>query len=109
MTHPRSTSGAADSLRGRWHMVSSLDLFAEYPAEIIFADATYLTAKAPGQTMIWWDAGMYQQRDAGTLTMGTATDALVDYPMRVDGNRLHITIPELGTVIYQRMEAAHSP
>ncbi len=100
-TRPTAT---VPDIKGRWRKTSDSDAFREYPAEISFAADTYRTAKAPGQMMIWWDAGIYRVQDAHTVVISTATDEMVEYAMRVDGNRLRIDIPKSGTITYERME-----
>lgn len=54
--------------------------------------------------MIWWDAGIYRVPDQHKLILSTATDEMVEYPMRLDGKRMQVDIPGCGTITYERME-----
>lgn len=104
MPRRRPHTAAVPNLLGRWRKISDSDALREYPAEISFAADTYRTAKAPGQTMIWWDAGIYRVQDAHTVVISTATDEMVEYAIRLDGSRLRIDIPQRGTITYERIE-----
>ena len=54
--------------------------------------------------MIWWDVGIYRLDDARTLVMSTATDEMVTYSVSVDGDRLTVTVPDHGDVVFERIE-----
>ena len=53
--------------------------------------------------MILWDAGIYRLEDEHTLTLSTASDELVTYPIAVEGGTLTVSTPD-GDVSYERAE-----
>jgi hypothetical protein len=91
-------------LEGRWQRVSDEACAQRYPAEITFAEATYRGARAEGQGMIWWDAGIYRLDDERTLVLSTATDEMVSYGVELDGHRLVVTDPDGCEVVFERTE-----
>lgn len=95
------TTGPPDP-RGRWRRATTDEVSQQYPVEITFAEATFRGTRAEDQGFILWDAGTYHLDDDG-LTMSTASDELVTYPVRLDGPRLTIETPD-GDVVYERAE-----
>jgi len=97
------TVGLPD-LQGRWRRLSTDAAAERYPAEITFADATYVGTRAELQGMIWWDAGIYRLVDDRTLVLSTATDEMVAYSISLDGVRLTVGDPDDGDVVFERIE-----
>ena len=93
-------------LVGRWQKLTIDEALNQYPAEIKFAEDTYLGSRGDEQGMIWWDAGIYRIQDRKTLVLSTATDEMVTYTMRLRGKRLKVDVPDKGTVVYERIEDA---
>jgi hypothetical protein len=102
----RSVQGAAPksapTLVGHWRKRDAEALLDPYPVEIVFAESTYRGSRAPEQGLIWWDAGIYRLDDPGTLVLSTATDEMVSYPIELDADRLAVTTPGHGRIVYER-------
>jgi hypothetical protein len=96
------------TLEGRWRKLTDDQALNQYPAEIRFAEDTYLGQRGDQQGMIWWDAGIYRLDEPTTLVLSTATDEMVSYRMRLRGKRLSVEVPDKGTVVYERVEDAPS-
>jgi hypothetical protein len=92
------------TLEGRWHKVTEDEALDQYPAEITFAEDTYVAQRGEQQGMIWWDAGIYRIDGPTTLVLSTATDSMVTYSMRCHGTQLAIDVPDKGTVVYELVE-----
>ena len=91
-------------LMGRWRKVTDDEALDQYPAEIIFADDTYLGSRGPEQMMLWWDAGIYRMDDIKTLVLSTATDEMVSYDIEFRADQMTIEVPHLGAVVYERIK-----
>jgi hypothetical protein len=103
VTSPSDPTTGRPDLTGRWLRLSSDDVGQRYPVEITFAEATYRGVRAEDQGFILWDAGTYRLDDDDSLTMSTASDELVAYPIVIDGPHLEVQTPE-GDVAYERAE-----
>jgi hypothetical protein len=92
-------------LQGQWRRLSLAECAQRYPVEITFVLATYRGARSPDQGMIQWDAGIYRLADDQTLIVSTATDELVEYPVRLTSHHFTFTDSEGCEVTYERMTA----
>jgi hypothetical protein len=89
-------------LVGSWTKEESPPCAQIYPQNLIFAEGTYRGKRGEGQGFVWWDAGIYRIEAPGRLVLGTATDALVTYEIRLDGDRLEVTDPDDCHFTYRR-------
>lgn len=94
-------------LVGRWQRTDADAATGRYPVELDMSTGTFRGRRGEQQGMIWWDAGIYRFADPTHLVLSTATDELVTYRVRLDGDRLEIETPDEGPVVYQR--AGDSP
>jgi hypothetical protein len=78
----------------------------KYPETIAFAESTYLATRGKDQAFVWWDAGIYRLEDEVTLVLGTATDELVTYTVKLSTDRLDVTDPNGCRFSYQREDSA---
>lgn len=88
-------------LIGRWRRVTKLPPpvrpevipFGQDPAllpEVIdFSGARYRASKAPGQTFIAWDVGIYRL-EGGELSITLANDAFANYPIELTPNEFTV-------------------
>jgi hypothetical protein len=53
---------------------------------------------------VWWDAGIYRLKDEATLVLGTATDELVTYKIKLSPDRFDVTDPDGCFFSYQRSQ-----
>jgi hypothetical protein len=67
-----------------------------------FTDGTYRGTRGEGQGFVWWDAGIYRLEEPGQLTLGTATDELVTYAIRLEADRFEVADPEGCRFAYER-------
>jgi hypothetical protein len=70
-------------------------------AELTFVLATYRGARDPDQGMIWWAPGSTDLPTSGALILSTATDELVEYPVRLTSQRFTFTDPAGCEVTYE--------
>jgi hypothetical protein len=77
-------------LAGDWQKLPDQpDCAAAYPDSLHFGPGTYRGVRGEGQGFVTWDAGIYRVEEAG-LVLSTATDELVTYDLRVDGDVLTV-------------------
>lgn len=105
MPTPSDPTVGLPDLQGRWRKLSTEAEAEQYPTEITFAKSTYRGSRAEDQGMIWWDAGIYRLVDERTLTLSTATDEMVTYPVRIDADRLTVTVAGECDVVFERAES----
>jgi hypothetical protein len=91
-------------LQGQWRKITQDPKVDMYPATLDFSLATYRGTRDANQGMIWWDAGIYRMVDERTLVLSTATDAMVEYQISYDQNRLVVSDADGNTVEYQRIK-----
>ena len=93
----------SSSLVGSWRKSASPRCSDKYPDTMEFAPATYRGTRGQGQGFVWWDAGIYRLDGPHRLVLGTATDELVTYEIRLEGDRLEVVDPEGCRFAYERM------
>ena len=90
-------------IAGTWKKVTSESCAEFYPDVIAVQERPRLLArKGPSQRFIWWDAGSYEII-ADQVKMSTASDELVIYKTRLDGDVLTFTDQHGCTFSYQRI------
>ena len=85
---------AVPTLTGKWRKITTTACASKYPETISFAESTYLATRGKDQAFVWWDAGIYRLEDESTLVLGTATDELTSYKVKLSTDRLDVTDPE---------------
>jgi hypothetical protein len=100
MSDPSPTSGP--DLVGSWSKAESPPCAEKYPQTLTFATGTYRGRRGEGQGFVWWDAGIYRVEHPDRLVLGTATDELVTYGIRLEGDRLEVTDPDGCRFAYRR-------
>ena len=92
-------------IAGTWKKVTAESCAENYPDEIeFFRDrARFLAKKGPSQRFIWWDAGSYEIVADDQVRMSTASDELVIYKTRLEGDVLTFTDQHGCTYSYQRI------
>ena len=90
------------SLVGSWRKSASPPCADKYPDTVEFAEGTYRGTRGEGQGFVWWDAGVYRLEEPGQLVLGTATDELVSYSVRLGPDRLEVIDPEGCRFVYAR-------
>jgi hypothetical protein len=93
---------ASFSLQGSWRKTTSPPCADKYPDTIDFATGTYRGHRGEGQGFVWWDAGIYRLEAPDRLVLGTATDELVTYLVRLDETHLDVTDPDGCRFAYER-------
>ena len=97
--------GTNPELSGTWRKAHDAPQCADgYPATLSFGRGTYRGARGEGQGFIRWDAGTYRVDDGTQLRLSTATDELVDYEVRLDGDVLTVVDPDGCRFTYLRVE-----
>ena len=79
------------SLIGRWRRTTAPTGADKYPEVLTFSGGTYRGSRGPGQGMIVWDAGIYRFEGPHRLVVGTASDELVTYDVRLANDELQVT------------------
>lgn len=89
-------------LTGIWTKVESPPCADGYPATITFTAGVYRGRRGEGQGFVRWDAGIHRVDEHGRLVIGTATDELVAYEMRLEGDLLSLVDPDGCRFAYRR-------
>jgi len=100
MSHTSPEAGP--ELIGHWTKVESPPCADVYPETVTFATGTYRGGRGEGQGFVRWDAGIHRIDERGRLVIGTATDELVAYEMRLDGDELWLVDPDGCRFAYRR-------
>jgi len=93
----------AAELIGTWRKVDTLECAEGYPEIMAFSAGTYRGTRGGRQGFVCWDAGMYRVEDGRRIVLSVATDALVSYDVRREGDVLEFTDPEGCRLSYQRI------
>ena len=89
-------------LTGTWHKAESGSCADKYPDQLTFSTGTFRGTRGSGQGFIWWDAGSYRLESETRLVLTTATDELVSYEIRLEGEHLSVTDPDGCAFGYRR-------
>lgn len=91
-------------LVGGWLKDRSDPCASSYPDELdLRRDGIYVGRMLPGSSVHpIWDVGTYEVRD-GTVAISTANDAVIDYGLRREGDRLVFTDPAGCAFAYRRV------
>jgi hypothetical protein len=95
----------AAELIGSWRKVDTPECAEGYPEFVTFYVGTYRGTPGDRQGFIWWDAGTYRLEDGKRIVLSVATDALVSYDVRHEGDVLEFTDPDGCRFSYQRISA----
>ncbi len=79
------------NLVGTWRKITTTACANKYPETLSFATGTYRGTRGKDQGFVCWDAGIYHLDDEVTLVLGTATDELVTYSVKLSADRLDVT------------------
>ena len=91
-------------LVGTWEKVDAPECAQRYPHSLTFAPGTtYRGVRGPAQGFVCWDAGIYRVEDRNRLVLSTATDELVPYEIRLDGDVLTVVDPDGCRFSYRRV------
>lgn len=88
------SSAIVPNLAGTWRKITTTACANKYPEMISFAESTYLGTRGKDQAFVWWDAGIYRLQNETSLVLGTATDELVAYSVKLSADRLDVTDPD---------------
>jgi hypothetical protein len=89
-------------LVGTWEKADTPPCAQRYPDSLTFAPGTYRGVRGPTQGFVSWDAGTYRVEDPSRLVLTTASDELVPYEIRVDGDVLTVVDPDGCRFSYRR-------